>query len=116
MAEIPPYSYDVFWSKEDDEYVATCAEVPGLSGLGPSRAEAIGELEVALSAWLDYLTEQGLTAPVPLSGLVVVVSPGDVKLTGVTVPGSGTTWSADVRQAKLPEAHGFGLVVRPHAA
>ena len=52
MPPIPRYSYRVFWSDEDGEFVAACAEIPGLSGLGSTEAAAVEELEVAVAGWL----------------------------------------------------------------
>ena len=65
MPAIPPYSYRVFWSSEDNEFVATCVEIPGLSGLAPTEAGAIDELKVAIGGWLVYLSEQGAPWPEP---------------------------------------------------
>jgi len=65
MPVVPPYSYRVFWSPEDKEFVATCVEVPGLSGLAPSEAGAIDELKVAIGGWLEHLSEQGTPWPEP---------------------------------------------------
>jgi predicted RNase H-like HicB family nuclease len=67
MTRIPHYSYQVFWSAEDREYVATCAEIPGLSGLAPTEAGAINELKVAIAAWLEHLESQGMSAPRPVT-------------------------------------------------
>lgn len=68
MPELPRYSYRMSWSEGDGECVATCDEMPGLSGLGPTPARATHELEVAIAAWLDYLASRGLPAPPPASG------------------------------------------------
>lgn len=65
MADLPRYSYRVSWSAGDGECVATCDEIPGLSGLGPTPARATRELEVAIAAWLDYLGSRGLPWPLP---------------------------------------------------
>jgi predicted RNase H-like HicB family nuclease len=65
MRKIPHYSYRVFWSKEDGEYVAECDEIPGLSGLASSEAQAIKELKVAISVWLDHLISNGESLPTP---------------------------------------------------
>ncbi|HLK11497.1 MAG TPA: hypothetical protein VKW76_08950 [Candidatus Binatia bacterium] len=48
-------AYHVSWSEVDGECVATCAELPGLSGLAPTPERAIAELRVAIDAWLDYV-------------------------------------------------------------
>jgi predicted RNase H-like HicB family nuclease len=65
MLAIPRYSYRVFWSEEDAEFVAVCTEIPGLSGLAPTEAGAIEELKVAIGGWLEHLTEQGIGWPEP---------------------------------------------------
>ena len=62
----PNYTYQISWSEEDDEFVATCVEIPGLSGLGKSETEALVELQDALSGWLEHLRSEGLPLPVPL--------------------------------------------------
>jgi predicted RNase H-like HicB family nuclease len=54
------YTYQVSWSEPDGECVATCDQIRGLSGLGPTPERAIGQLKVALGAWLDYLGSRGL--------------------------------------------------------
>ena len=65
MRKIPHYSYRVFWSTEDGEYVAECDEIPGLSGLASSEGEAIRELKIAIGVWLDHLSSTGESLPVP---------------------------------------------------
>jgi predicted RNase H-like HicB family nuclease len=65
MPVIPTYSYRVFWSADDQEFVATCVEIPGLSGLAATEAGAIDELKVAIGGWLEHLTEQGIAWPEP---------------------------------------------------
>jgi predicted RNase H-like HicB family nuclease len=62
------YTYQISWSDDDGEFLATCVEIPGLSGLGQTEAEALAELKEALSAWLDHLRSEGLPLPKPLSG------------------------------------------------
>jgi len=65
MPTIPRYSYRVFWCPEDKEFVATCVEVPDLSGLAPTEAGAIAELKVAIGGWLGHLSEEGTPWPEP---------------------------------------------------
>ena len=67
MPAIPRYSYRVFWSEEDAQFVATCVETPGLSGLAPTEAGAIDELKVAIGGWLEHLSEEGTPWPEPNS-------------------------------------------------
>lgn len=65
MREVPHYSYRVFWSLEDGEYVAECGEIPGLSGLGSTEVGAIKELKIAIGVWLDHLKSVGSPLPNP---------------------------------------------------
>jgi hypothetical protein len=55
-------SYRVSWSVRDEECVATCEEIAGLSGVAPTPEGAIAQLKLALAAWLDYVagTRSGL--------------------------------------------------------
>jgi predicted RNase H-like HicB family nuclease len=65
MHDVPAYSFRTAWSERDGECVATCDEIPGLSGLGPTPARALAELRIAIAAWLDYLASSGVPAPAP---------------------------------------------------
>jgi len=65
MREVPAYAFRSSWSDGDGECVATCDEIPGLSGLGPTPARALAELRIAIAAWLDYLASHGLPVPPP---------------------------------------------------
>lgn len=56
-------NYQVQWSDEDGEFVATCEEYPNLSGLGKTKAEALQELEIAVAGWLSYRAGASLKAP-----------------------------------------------------
>ena len=60
------YPFNISWSEEDSEFVAVCVEIPGLSGLGKTEADALTELKEALSAWLDHLRSEGLPVPQPV--------------------------------------------------
>ena len=42
------YGFDVFWSKEDGGYIATCPDFPGLSAFGESEEQALSEGKAAL--------------------------------------------------------------------
>lgn len=59
------YKIDVFYSHEDEGYIATVPELPGCSAFGETREEALEEIEVAKSLWLAAAAAEGRTAPVP---------------------------------------------------
>ncbi len=66
MSRAFEYTYRVFWSAEDEEFVGTCAEFPFLSFVGESPAETLdGILEVVDGA-IEMLEEEGKEAPAPL--------------------------------------------------
>jgi predicted RNase H-like HicB family nuclease len=64
--DLPLYTYKVFRDEASGEYVAEYLEVPGLSGIGETEAEALAELREALAGWLEVLEEDGLPFPPPL--------------------------------------------------
>jgi predicted RNase H-like HicB family nuclease len=59
------YKIDVFYSHEDEGYIAVVPELPGCSAFGETKEEALEEIEVAKSLWLATAAAEGRTAPVP---------------------------------------------------
>ena len=60
------YSYRFFWSEEDGEHVAVCAELPGLSWLDKKAERALtGVLQAAREA-IELLRDKGQSVPEPL--------------------------------------------------
>mgnify|MGYP006431373691 CR=1 FL=1 len=54
---MPKYSISVIWSDEDECFVATCPEFPGLSAFGETRVEAMKEARVALDLFEEQYKE-----------------------------------------------------------
>ena len=67
MRTVSHYSYRVTWSAEDDEFVATCLELPSLSWLAPTQIEAIQGLVAVVSDVLADMAEQGEAIPTPFA-------------------------------------------------
>jgi predicted RNase H-like HicB family nuclease len=59
------YKINVFYSIEDEGYIATVPELPGCSAFGDTREEALEEIEVAKNLWLSAAAAEGRTAPIP---------------------------------------------------
>lgn len=59
------YSMNISWSDEDESYVATCPEFPGLSAFGETPEEALAEAQIALQLFIDTYNEDGLPLPEP---------------------------------------------------
>jgi predicted RNase H-like HicB family nuclease len=59
------YSASVQWSDEDNGFIATIPELPGLSAFGNTRDEALEELMIAKGAFLKVYKEDGCQLPEP---------------------------------------------------
>jgi predicted HicB family RNase H-like nuclease len=64
---MPNYSSSIAWSPSDTAFVAVSPEFPGLSGLGPTPAEAVNELGVAIELALEEYKATGEQPPQPLN-------------------------------------------------
>ena len=59
------YSTIVQWSDEDEGYIATVPELPGVSAFGETQEEAVRELEIAKRLMLKVYEEDGCQLPEP---------------------------------------------------
>src|SRR5262245_10689055 len=59
------YSYQLQWSDEDNAYIASCLEFPGLLAHGDTPEEAIREAGVALKGVIEVYKESDLPLPEP---------------------------------------------------
>ncbi|MEL6490233.1 MAG: toxin-antitoxin system HicB family antitoxin [Cyanobacteria bacterium J06634_6] len=61
------YTYRVFWSEEDEEFVGLCAEFPGLSWLDESQSETLSGIVSLVQECVDDMAANNEAAPTPLS-------------------------------------------------
>jgi predicted RNase H-like HicB family nuclease len=61
------YTYRVRWSREDDEYLGTCAEFPSLSHLDADQDAAMHGIRDLVAAVLADLRATGEPVPEPLA-------------------------------------------------
>lgn len=61
------YTYRVSWSPEDEEYVALCAEIPGLSSIEPDPDEALLGIRGLARVAVEIFRRDGEPVPEPLS-------------------------------------------------
>ena len=59
------YEIDVFWSEEDQAFLAEVPDLPGCMAHGSTHEEALGEAQVAIAGWLEVLRESGEPVPEP---------------------------------------------------
>lgn len=53
------YEIRVFYSEEDGGYIAEIPDLEACSAFGETPAEALAELEVAKTAWLEAARQEG---------------------------------------------------------
>jgi predicted RNase H-like HicB family nuclease len=59
------YHINLFYSDEDDSYVADIPDLDACSAFGSSPEEALAEVETAKEAWLSAAREAGRPVPEP---------------------------------------------------
>ena len=59
------YSVEAIWSEEDECYIATIPEFPGLSAFGDAQEKAIKEAKIALKGFIKVYKEDGCDLPKP---------------------------------------------------
>ena len=64
------YAIQIFWSEEDEAFVAVCQEFPGLSAFGETREEALKEAQTALGLMIEIYREKGINLPEPQNTLL----------------------------------------------
>ncbi len=59
------YHINIFYSEEDEGYIADIPDLEACSAFGETPAEALAELERAKAAWLEAARAEGKTIPPP---------------------------------------------------
>ena len=64
------YEVIIYWSEEDDAYVAEVPELPGCMADGATYQEALANAEVVIGEWIDTSNELGRPIPEPKGRLI----------------------------------------------
>lgn len=59
------YHINIFYSEEDEGYIADIPDLQGCSAFGATPVEALSEVELAKAAWLEAAQEEGKPVPTP---------------------------------------------------
>ena len=59
------YEIIIFWSAEDDAFIAEVPELPGCAADGRTYQEALSNAEQIIQEWMDTAKELGRTVPQP---------------------------------------------------
>lgn len=62
---LPVYPINVFWSAEDEAWVADVPDLAYCSALGDTPHDAVAEVEVAIAGWLEAAMSSGRLIPKP---------------------------------------------------
>jgi predicted RNase H-like HicB family nuclease len=65
------YAVFIYWSDEDEAYIAEVPELPGCITHGSTRSAALANADEAVQLWLDTAKEFKKTIPIP-SGRSVI--------------------------------------------
>ena len=57
------YEIILYWSVDDDAFIAEVPELPGCAADGLTRQEALANAEIVIQEWIE--TAQGLGRPIP---------------------------------------------------
>ena len=64
------YEMIIYWSEEDQAFIAEVPELPGCAADGKSYQEALANAEIVTQEWLETARELGREIPTPKGRLV----------------------------------------------
>ena len=59
------YAIEIFYSEEDEGYIAVVPELPGCSAFGETEEEALEEVKTAMNLWLETAKKERRKIPKP---------------------------------------------------
>ncbi|HHT9106814.1 MAG TPA: type II toxin-antitoxin system HicB family antitoxin [Candidatus Wujingus californicus] len=64
------YEIIIYWSEEDQAFIAEVPELPGCAADGAAYKEALTNVEVIIQEWIETAKELGRPIPQPKGRLV----------------------------------------------
>ena len=64
------YEIIIYWSNEDNAFIAEVPELPGCMADGKTYQEALKNAEITISEWIDTAEELGRQIPRPRGRLM----------------------------------------------
>jgi predicted RNase H-like HicB family nuclease len=70
MGEKYRYEIIIYWSDEDDAFIAEVPELPGCMADGVTYSEAISNVEIIIDEWIETAKDLGREIPEPKGRLI----------------------------------------------
>jgi predicted RNase H-like HicB family nuclease len=67
---MPKYEMIIYWSEEDQAFIAEVPELPGCAADGAAYQQALANAEIVIQEWLETATQLGRPLPTPRGRLV----------------------------------------------
>jgi predicted RNase H-like HicB family nuclease len=64
------YEVIIYWSEDDNAFIAEVPELPGCAADGPTYRKALANVEVVMREWTETAKELGRPIPEPKGRLV----------------------------------------------
>jgi predicted RNase H-like HicB family nuclease len=64
------YEIILYWSSEDDAFIAEVPELAGCAADGATRQEALANVEVVIAEWMETARNLGRSIPEPKGRLL----------------------------------------------
>ncbi len=65
------YEIILYWSVDDEAFIAEVPELPGCAADGPTRQEALANAETVIQEWIETARELGRPIPEPKGRLLL---------------------------------------------
>lgn len=70
METDPRYEVIIYWSDEDNAFIAEVPELPGCMADGPTYEDAVANVKVVIAEWIEVAREMGRPIPEPKGRLM----------------------------------------------
>ena len=64
------YEVIIYWSEQDQRFIAEVPELPGCMADGPTKAKALAAVDVVAREWTETAKSVGRQVPVPRGKLM----------------------------------------------
>lgn len=99
------YEVIIYWSADDEVFIAEAPELPGCMADGHTRQEALANLEVVIQEWTETATELRRPIPEPRGRLMFALPAALTRAAAIRRPGQ----SRRSRRWSIESASGLGM-------